>query len=109
MLITVVEIVEPLPLIVLDLKFAMKLPQSLAIRPMIVESQNTAPKVFALEPGPAPAMLIASIPTMSMQLFYVLAPSLVIWKQVSAAENAAIQTAPLANPKSNVLHQRATR
>jgi len=110
-LITVVEIVEPLPLIRLDFKFAMSLLQlqRLATQPRIVEIRNSVPKVFALEPEPAPAMLIASIPTISMQPFYVLGPSLVIWRQVVVAENAAVQTVPLANPKSNVWLQRAPR
>jgi len=106
-LITVVEIVEPLPLMRLDFKFAMSLRQSFATRPKIVEIRNTAPKVFALEPGLAPAMLIASIPITSLQQSNVLGPSFVIRKQVSVTEHAAIQTAPLENPKSHVLHQRA--
>lgn len=107
MLITIVEIVELLPLIRLDFKFAMSLRQRFATRPRIVEIRNTAPKVFALEPGPAPAMLTASIPTTSMQQSNVLGPSFVIWKEVSVTEHAAIQAAPLVNPKLHVLHQLA--
>ena len=74
-------------------------PRRVARRLPIVESPSTAPKAIAWNMVSAPVMLIASIPTMSIQSFNVSGPFRVIRIVNIAAESAAIQTVPRTNPK----------